>query len=79
MEVIEAVNLQIRPKPEDFSSEGMNFGYVVFEVLDGAESMGTWAPFHTLLAITGGHKLIQRWAILPSSQSAPKGDYGVPP
>jgi hypothetical protein len=41
--VIEAVNLQIRPKPEDFSSEGMNFGYVVFEVLDGAESMGTWA------------------------------------
>jgi hypothetical protein len=41
--VIEATNLQIRPKPEDFSSEGMNFGYVVFEVLDGAESMGIWA------------------------------------
>ena len=41
--VIEATNLQIRPKPEDFSSEGMNFGYVVFEVLEGAESMGIWA------------------------------------
>jgi len=41
--VIEATNLEIRPKPEDFSSEGMNFGYVVFEVLDGADSMGTWA------------------------------------
>jgi len=41
--VIEATNLQIRSKPEDFSSEGMNFGYVVFEVLDGAESMGIWA------------------------------------
>ena len=41
--VIETTNLEIRPKPEDFSSEGMNFGYVVFEVLDGADSMGTWA------------------------------------
>ena len=41
--VIEATNLEIRPKPEDFSSEGMNFGYAIFEVLDGADSMGTWA------------------------------------
>ncbi len=41
--VIQSANLEIRPKPEDFSSEGMNFGYVVFELLDGAESMGTWA------------------------------------
>jgi len=41
--VIQTASLEIRPKPEDFSSEGMNFGYVVFELLDGAESMGTWA------------------------------------
>ncbi len=41
--VIQSANLDIRPKPEDFSSEGMNFGYVVFELLDGSESMGTWA------------------------------------
>ena len=41
--VIQSANLEIRPKPEDFSSEGMNFGYVVFELLDGAESMGIWA------------------------------------
>ena len=41
--VIEEINLQIRPKVEDYSSEGMNFGYVVFEILDGVESMGTWA------------------------------------
>lgn len=41
--VIQSANLEIRPKPEDFSSEGMIFGYVVFELLDGAESMGTWA------------------------------------
>ena len=40
--VIKANNLEIRPKPEDFSSEGMNFGYVVFEVLDGTKSMGIW-------------------------------------
>ncbi|MEL0005460.1 MAG: hypothetical protein VW643_06645 [Opitutales bacterium] len=41
--VIESANLEIRPKAEDFSSEGMNFGYVIFELLDGAESMGKWA------------------------------------
>jgi hypothetical protein len=41
--VIHSANLEIRPKPEDFSSEGMNFGYVVFELLEGAESLGTWA------------------------------------
>ena len=41
--VIQSANLEIRPKPEDFSSDGMNFGYVVFELLDGAESLGTWA------------------------------------
>jgi hypothetical protein len=41
--VIKSTNLQINPKPEDFSSEGMNFGYVVFELLDGAQSLGTWA------------------------------------
>ncbi len=40
--VINTNNLEIFPKPEDFSSEGMNFAYVVFELLDGAESMGTW-------------------------------------
>ena len=70
--VIEATNLQIRPKPEDFSSEGMNFGYVVFEVLEGAESMGIWQPFPTLLAIIGGHKLIPRWAILPPAHPHPR-------
>jgi len=41
--VIQTVNLEILPKSEDFSSEGMNFGYVIFELLDGSESMGTWA------------------------------------
>ena len=41
--VIQSSNLEIRPKPEDFSSDGMNFGYVVFELLDGAENLGTWA------------------------------------
>ncbi|MEK9772431.1 MAG: hypothetical protein VW576_02590 [Opitutae bacterium] len=41
--VIPSVNLEIQPKPEDFSSEGMNFGYVIFELLDGSESMGIWA------------------------------------
>ena len=41
--VIQTVNLEILPKSEDFSSEGMNFGYVIFELLDGSESMGIWA------------------------------------
>ena len=41
--VTHSVNLEIQPKPEDFSSEGMNFGYVIFELLDGSESMGIWA------------------------------------
>jgi hypothetical protein len=41
--VIQTANLEIRPKPEDFSSEGMNFGYVVFALFDGTESLGTWA------------------------------------
>jgi hypothetical protein len=41
--VIQSANLEIRPKAEDFSSEGMNFGYVIFELLEGAESLGTWA------------------------------------
>ena len=29
--VIQSTNLEIRPKPEDFSSEGVEIGYVVFE------------------------------------------------
>jgi hypothetical protein len=41
--VIQTANLEIRPKPEDFSSEGMNFGYVVFELFNGSESLGCWA------------------------------------
>ena len=41
--VIESASLDIRPKAEDFSSDGMNFGYVVFELLEGSDSLGTWA------------------------------------
>ena len=38
----QTANLSITEKDEDFSSEGLNFGYLVFEILDGAESLGTW-------------------------------------
>jgi hypothetical protein len=44
-------NLSIREKDEDFSSEGLNFGYLVFELFDGAESIGTWLS----LAHPGGN------------------------
>ena len=30
--------MTITEKDEDFSSEGLNFGYLVFEILDGTES-----------------------------------------
>ena len=38
----QTANLSITEKDEDFSSEGLNFGYLVFEILDGTESLGTW-------------------------------------
>ncbi len=38
-----ASGLSIQPTEEDFSTDGMNFAYVVFELLEGSESMGTWA------------------------------------
>lgn len=44
-------NLTISKKEEDFSSEGLNFGYLVFELFDGTESMGTWLT----LAHPGGN------------------------
>ena len=44
-------NLSITKKEEDFSSEGLNFGYLVFELFDGTESLGTWLS----LAHPGGN------------------------
>ena len=36
-------NLSIKPMDEDFSMDALNFSYAIFELLDGAESLGTWA------------------------------------
>ena len=44
-------NLSITEKDEDFSSDGLNFGYLVFELLDGSKSLGTWLS----LAHPGGN------------------------
>ena len=30
------------PMDEDFSNEAQNYAYSTFELLDGAESLGTW-------------------------------------
>ena len=38
-----SANLSILPSDEDFSSDAVNFSYVVFELLDGSEELGTWA------------------------------------
>ena len=38
----QTANLSITEKDEDFSSEGLNFGYLIFEIFDGTESLGTW-------------------------------------
>ena len=47
----QTANLTIRDKEEDFSSEGLNFGYLIFEILDGTKSLGTWLS----LAHPGGN------------------------
>jgi hypothetical protein len=46
-----SANLSITDKEEDFSSEGLNFGYLIFELFDGSESLGTWLS----LAHPGGN------------------------
>lgn len=38
----QSANLSIIPKEEDFSSDAMNFGYLVFELSDEQGSLGTW-------------------------------------
>ena len=40
--VAKTSNIQISEKAEDFSSDGLNFGYLVFELVNGSESLGTW-------------------------------------
>lgn len=47
----QTANLTIRDKEEDFSSEGLNFGYLIFEIFDGTKSLGTWLS----LAHPGGN------------------------
>jgi hypothetical protein len=47
----QTANLSISKKEEDFSSEGLNFGYLVFELFDGTNSLGTWLT----LAHPGGN------------------------
>jgi len=47
----QTANLTISEKEEDFSSEGLNFGYLVFELFDGTDSLGTWLT----LAHPGGN------------------------
>ena len=37
-----SANLSIKPKSEDYSSEAMNFGYLVFELSDETGELGTW-------------------------------------
>jgi hypothetical protein len=38
----QSANLNIISKEEDFSSDALNFGYVIFELLDKGESLGKW-------------------------------------
>ena len=47
-----SANLSIKPKSEDYSSEAMNFGYLVFELTDATGSLGTWL---TLSHPAGNH------------------------
>jgi len=47
----QTANLSISQKEEDFSSEGLNFGYLIFELFDGTNSLGTWLT----LAHPGGN------------------------
>jgi len=37
-----SANLSIKPKSEDYSSEAMNFGHLVFELSDETGKLGTW-------------------------------------
>jgi hypothetical protein len=47
-----SANLSIKPKSEDFSSEAMNFGYLIFELADQTGNLGTWL---TLAHPAGNH------------------------
>jgi len=38
----QSANLNITDKDEDFSGDGMNFGYLVFELTDQGKSLGNW-------------------------------------
>jgi hypothetical protein len=48
----QSANLNVVSKEEDFSSDALNFGYLVLEILDGSESLGTWLT----IANPGGNK-----------------------
>ena len=37
-----SVNLNVFHKDEDFSSDAKNFGFVIFELLEGSQSLGKW-------------------------------------
>ena len=50
-------NLSITPIEEDFSAEGVNFSYAVFELLDQSKSLGTW----TAVAHPAGNS---RWELI---------------
>jgi hypothetical protein len=48
----QSANLSITAKDEDYSSEAMNFGFLVFELIDDTGSLGTWL---TLAHPAGNH------------------------
>jgi len=37
-----SANLSLTPMDEDFSNDAANFGYLVFQLINGSEEMGTW-------------------------------------
>ena len=38
----QSANLNLTPKDEDFSSDALNFGYVIYELMDKGKSLGKW-------------------------------------
>ena len=48
----QSMNLNVVAKDEDYSNDALNFGYLVVEILDGTESLGTWLT----IANPGGNK-----------------------
>ena len=72
-----STNLSILPSDEDFSSDAVNFSYVVFELLDGSRNLELGLQFLILLEMEDGIWFIPNWQTYHSNRSDTMEDFGA--